>query len=556
MNEKSPSKFSTARSALAATAIAAAVAGGYALHGTQVTAQENKPSTAMVNQGANKTPIVETPATKDAVSMQHAFNEVSKAIEPAVVTITSQGAPVARSSSRTRPMPGQPFPGLPGGGQDNGDSNDQMEEFLRRFKDFGFSPNSTQKEQVRQYFRQIQQGEGQGGGLGSGMIYRADGYIITNAHVVQGAKTVGVKLNDGREFKAAKVVGSDERSDIAVVKVPATDLPVVRLGDSNDVNVGDWAIAVGNPFGLEHTLTVGVISAKAREVPLEQVSQSDYLQTDASINPGNSGGPLSDIYGRVIGVNNAIYSRSGGNVGIGFAIPVNTAKNIADRLIKDGRVIRGYLGVGIQAISDASEAQALNLDPKTRGVLISDILDPNAPGAKAGLQVGDVVTEFNGQPVTRDTELVRMVGDAPVGSNATLKVLRNGQTVTLNARLAELPAEKVGGNNSPETAPETAAPTALGLTVQPVTPEISQQLKLKGAKGVVVMAVKNGSPAEQAGLVRGDVIERVAQTPVNTPQELKAAVDRVTNMQKGDDKKVALYINRGGQKRFAFIVVE
>ena len=554
MNEKSQSKFSTTRSALAATAIAAAVAGGYALHGTQVTAQENKPSTAMANKDAKKTPMVETPATKDAVSMQRAFNEVSKAIEPAVVTITSQGAPVARSSSRTRPMPGQPFPGFPDSGQGDGDSNDQMEEFLRRFKDFGFSPNSTQKEQVRQYFRQVQ--EGQGGGLGSGMIYRADGYIITNAHVVQGAKTVGVKLNDGREFKNAKVVGSDERSDIAVVKVPATNLPVVRLGDSSEVNVGDWAIAVGNPFGLEHTLTVGVISAKAREVPLEQMSQSDFLQTDASINPGNSGGPLSDIYGRVIGVNNAIISRSGGNVGIGFAIPVNTAKNIADRIVKDGRVIRGYLGVNIQGLESDAQAQGLGLDPKTRGVLISDISDPNAPGAKAGLQVGDVVIEFNGKPVKRDAELVRMVGDAPVGSNATLKVLRNGQIISLNAKLAELPAEKAAGQTAPETAPEPAAPTALGLTVTPITPELSQQLKLKDAKGVVVMAVKNGSPADQAGLLRGDVIERVAQTPVNTPQELKAAVDRVTNLQKGDDKQVALYINRGGQKRFAFIVVE
>ncbi len=552
MNDKSQNKFSTTRSALAATAIAAAVAGGYALHGTQVTAQESVPSTAAVNKSAVKTPIVETPATKDAVSMQHAFNEVSKAIEPAVVTITSQGAPVSTTTRRMPGMPGTPFPGAPDG-SDQGNSNEQMEEFLRRFRDFGFSPNSTQKEQVRQYFRQIQ--EGQGGGLGSGMIYRADGYIITNAHVVQGAKTVGVKLNDGREFKNAKVVGSDERSDIAVVKVDATNLPIVRMGDSNDVNVGDWAIAVGNPFGLEHTLTVGVISAKAREVPLEQVSQSDYLQTDASINPGNSGGPLSDIYGRVIGVNNAIYSRSGGNVGIGFAIPVNTAKNIADRLVKDGRVIRGYLGVGIQGLDSDAQSQALGLDPKTRGVLISDILDPNAPGAKAGLQVGDVVTEFNGTPVKRDSELVRMVGDAPVGSNATLKVLRNGQTVTLTAKLAELPQEKAP-TNAPESATEPAAPTALGLSVQSITPQLSQQLKLKDAKGVVVVAVKSGSPAEQAGLQRGDVIERVAQTPVTTPQELKAAVDRISNMQKGNDKTVALYINRGGQKRFAFIDVE
>ncbi len=535
---------SRTRNMATAGVVVAALAGGYALRGTQVTAQQNNPN------ASTSTPIVQTQATTDAATMQRAFNEVSKAIEPAVVTITTERAtPAAAGRGGGRMMPG---PGGPGEGPGGADP----EEFFRRFfRDFGMQPNSYNMNQAKVMWKEVQSRGG--GGLGSGMIYRADGHIITNAHVVSGASRVTVRLNDGREFRNAKVVGADERTDVAVVKIDATKLPVVRLGDSNNVNVGDWAIAVGNPFGLEHTLTVGVISAKAREVPLTERSAGDYLQTDASINPGNSGGPLCDIYGRVIGVNNAIYSQSGGNVGIGFAIPISTAKSIADRLVQNGRIVRGYLGVGIKSVEDAQTAAGLGLDPTARGVLIEAITDEDGPGAKAGLQIGDVVTEFNGQKVTRAGELQRLVGDAPVNSNVTLRVLRGGQTLDLTARLAELKDE--GPTRTTPNAPsendegDLSGTAFLGLRMRAISPQLTQRFSLKATRGVVVVAVDANSAASSAGLQPGDVIERVGQTVVNTPAEVQTTANRILQRQSGQDKSVGIYINRGGQRQFVFV---
>ncbi|HEX8832821.1 MAG TPA: trypsin-like peptidase domain-containing protein, partial [Abditibacteriaceae bacterium] len=425
MNEKprNPKRNSAALIGVATVALA----GGYVLRGATVGAQN----------GAPQTPVVQTPATRDATAIQNAFGQVSEAVEPAVVTITTERS--APRASSTAPRPRSPF-GTPNPNQAPGQGGgDPFEDFFRNFqRDFGFTPNSFQRDSIRkQYesnFHEVQ--ERRGGGLGSGMIFRADGLIMTNAHVVSGADTVSVKLSDGREFKKAKVLGIDERTDVAVVKIEATNLPTVKLGDSSQVRVGDWAIAVGNPFGLEHTLTVGVISAKAREVPLNERSPGDYLQTDASINPGNSGGPLLDIQGRVIGVNNAIYSQSGGNVGIGFAIPINTARAIADQLVKSGKITRGYLGVRIQDVT-ADTAAEFGLPADTKGVLVPAV-EKDTPGARAGLQPGDVILAFNGTTVTRSAELQRLVGAAPVGSTAQLRVLRAGETIVLNARLDEL----------------------------------------------------------------------------------------------------------------------
>jgi len=551
------------RNALTAGAVAAALAGGYALGGTNVTAQNVDPN------ASTKTPVVQTPATNDAAVMQRAFNDVSKAIEPAVVTITTEGERrQGAGRNRMRPFPGNP--GGPGGADPfGGGGGDPFEEFLRRFPGFGgqggqdqnWQPNAAQKEQMRQYFRDIQERGGRGGGLGSGMIYRQDGYIITNAHVVRGADKVIVKLNDGRIFRNAKVVGSDERTDIAVVKIDGTKLPTVQTGDSGKVNVGDWAIAIGNPFGFTHTVTVGVISAKARDVPFETATAGDYLQTDASINPGNSGGPLCDIYGRVIGVNNAIYSSSGGNVGIGFAIPINTAKSIADRLVQSGKIVRGYLGVEIRSIDTAEDAQiaaGLGLDPSVRGVLVRSVTDANGPGAKAGLQAGDVVTEFNGKKVTRSIDLQRMVGDAPVGSNVTLRVLRGDQSLNLNARLGELkPATDADAPNAqpnPGAEEGAAAPSVYGMRLSPVSPNLSQRFNLKDARGVVVVTVDPNSPAAEAGVRPGDVIERVGQTPVTSRTDVLNAAKRILDRQNADtEKTVGLFINRAGQRGFYFV---
>jgi serine protease Do len=553
------------RAVLAVGALTAAVAGGYVLRGGPLTAQGDAPN------AAGKTPTVTTPATTEAASMQAAFNQVSRAIEPAVVTITTERPRTSPTSGGrgSSPFggggPGGEFDPFGGGGASpfGGD----LDEFFRRFRERGngggggpeLQPNSAEREQLRGLWREMQ--SRRGGGLGSGMIYRADGYIITNAHVVQGADSVTVKMNDGREFKRAKVIGADERTDIAVVKIEGTSLPIVNLGDSGRVNVGDWAIAVGNPFGLEHTVTVGVISAKAREVPLSERGPGDYLQTDASINPGNSGGPLCDIFGRVIGVNNAIYSQSGGNVGIGFAIPINTAKSIADRLMTSGRIVRGYLGVSIGSVEDAQTAAGLGLDSTVRGVLVNEVTDANGPAAKAGIRAGDVITAFNGKPVGRSIELQRLVGDAAVNSVATLTVLREGRTQTLRATLSELKDEVAPTRTTPQPErEEEAAPGPLGLKLRSMAGLTAQQLRSfglkEGTRGVLVTGTQDNSPSANAGLRRGDVIERVGQTSVTTQAELKTAVDRLLARQTGADKSVGLYVNRAGQKSFFFVTVE
>jgi serine protease Do len=369
----------------------AALAGAYALGGGgSVTAQNDAPDGRVREASA---------ATRDAATMQDAFASVARSAGPAVVTITTRVDGAAGSAANGPGAPRSP----------------------RR------SPNLAPR-------RGPEGGGPRGGGLGSGLIYRSDGLILTNAHVVRGASTVRVRLQDDREF-TARVLGSDAQTDVAVIKVNATDLPTVRLGDSAAVRAGDWAIAVGNPFGLANTLTVGVISATAREVPLSRRGATDYLQTDASINPGNSGGPLLDIYGRVIGINNAIYSESGGNQGIGFAIPSNTARAIAERLVRDGRISRGALGV---SISDARERAAeVGLPENVRGVRIESI-DPSSPAARAGLREGDIVQEFNGTPISRPGELQRLVGNVPANSTAKLQVLRGGRTISLAVQLQEL----------------------------------------------------------------------------------------------------------------------
>ncbi len=560
-----------ARRALQAGAIVAAVGAGYVLRDTKVVAQNGAETTA---PPAQKAPVVQTPATRDAASTQGAFVDVASAVEPAVVTILSAGskepAPAGGNGATPRMRPFGRGQNAPQGGQGGADPfGGDLEQFFKQFqRNFGFNDqafhsDSWQGRVLREKWNDAKakfiQDE-RGGGLGSGMIYRSDGLILTNAHVVRGVDTVTVTLSDGRKFEKAKVLGRDESTDIAVVKIDATDLPTVKLGDSSDTRVGDWAIAVGNPFGLDHTLTVGVISAKSRQLNLAKDTRTDYLQTDASINPGNSGGPLLDIYGRVIGVNNAIYSESGGNQGIGFAIPVNTARFVADRIVKDGRVRRSYLGVEIRSVEDADTAVGLGLDAKTRGVLVNKISNPDTPGARAGLQPGDVITHFNGQAVKTSPELQGLVGNSPIGSNVKLTVMRDGKSIELSAKLEEL---KDAAPAKPDAAPDAApAPvvgqssTIPGLKVRNLSPEVARQLGIKVTKGIVVTDVKADSPAADAGLQKGDVIERVAQSPVGSATEFDSAVGNVLKRQSTDSKKVALYINRGGESSFVFVTIE
>ena len=469
-----------------------ALAGGYLLRGQVAGAQTTiAPATTA--------PVVQTAATRDATAIQDAFSQVSDAVEPAVVTITTAGKILPTSAKRS-PFGSSPFGSAPDDSTPNSapdpapnaapdspsnpkSGKDPFEEFFKQFNQkFGFQPNSYQRDAIRSRFgahlQQVQTEQvqaGRGGGLGSGIIFRSDGYIMTNAHVVKGAdpSNITVKLADDREFRHVQLVGVDEGTDIAVLKVNANNLPTAKLGDSSDVKVGDWAIAVGNPFGLEHTVTVGIISAKSREVQLSDRG-GDYLQTDASINPGNSGGPLCDINGLVVGVNNAIYSESGGNMGIGFAIPINTARTIAEQLVKTGKITRGYLGVLIQNM-DSHNAAQFGLDEGTKGVLVAKV-NAGTPGAKAGLQEGDVITAFNGKTVTKSNELQSLVGSAPVGSTAKLTVLRESQSIILNAKLEEL-KPNAGDNSSPDengNVPLAPSSTALGLRLGAVDTDLEK----------------------------------------------------------------------------------
>ncbi len=568
------------RRALQAGAVVAAIGSGYALRDINVVAQNGAETTA---PPAQKAPVVQTAATRDAASMQGAFADVAAAVEPAVVTITNAGSPDpaqgqtpnGRGGRTPRVQPfgrGQNAPGAPEGADpfNGGDLQEFFKQFQRNFgfNEQSFNSDSWQGRVLRDKWADAKAqfvqdrgrgGGGGGGGLGSGMIYRSDGLIITNAHVVKGASTVLVTLSDGRKFEKAKVLGRDEKTDIAVVKIDATDLPTVKLGDSDQPRVGDWAIAVGNPFGLDHTLTVGVISAKARQLRLAEDARTDYLQTDASINPGNSGGPLLDIYGRVIGINNAIYSESGGNQGIGFAIPVNTARFVADRIVKDGRVRRSYLGVGIRNVEDAETAIGLGLDPKTRGVLVENITAADAPGAKAGLQPGDVVTKFNDKVVTTSSALQALVGNSAVGSSAKLTVLRDGKFIDLTAKLEELKDDsaKIAVPEVPK-ANATAGQTSVipGLKLRNLSPEVARALGIKASKGIAITDVADNSVAEKAGLQRGDVIERVGQTQVSDLTNFATEVARILGSQPGTSKKVALYVNRGDQRSFVFVTIE
>ena len=547
---------------LQAGAILAAVGTGYAVRDIKTVDAQGTTSAPPTQ----KQPVVQTPATRDAATTQNAFVEVANAVEQAVVTIETQGA---REASPTR---GQRGPSGQGGGQSPQDFNDFLKQFQKQFG-FGeqsFQENSWQgrvlREKAEVAFQQVQ--SRRSGGLGSGMIYRADGLILTNAHVVKGADTVTVTLSDGRKFKGAdaKVLGRDERTDIAVIKINATNLPTVKLGDSDIVRVGEWAIAVGNPFGLDHTLTVGVISAVNRNGNALRLggedTRTDYLQTDASINPGNSGGPLLDIYGRVIGVNNAIYSESGGNQGIGFAIPVNTARFVSDQLSKNGKVRRGYLGVKIQDAKDVSAA--FGLDPNLEGVLVASIEDPNTPGAKAGLKAGDVIVKFNGETVKESSGLQRAVGNSPVGSAVTLTVIRDGKPVQLKAVLEELP--DVATLSRPQAAPDngggdntvkggTSLPIP-GLKARDLNPSVAKALKIKPSKGIALTEVTPDSPADDAGLQVGDVVTKVGQKAVSSVAEMQAEISRILNAQTAGEKQVALRIERDGVENYVIITVD
>jgi len=348
-------------------------------------------------------------------------------------------------------------------------------------------------------------------GAGSGVIISRDGYILTNNHVVEGAKELTVTLADKGEFKA-QVVGEDPKTDIAIVKIDAGEnLPAASIGDSDQIKVGDWVLAIGNPFGLSHTVTSGIVSAKGRVIGAGPYD--DFIQTDASINPGNSGGPLLNMKGEVIGINTAIMPEG---QGIGFAIPINTAKTLIPQLEANGEVTRGYLGVNIQSI-DPDLSSALKLE-QSKGALVAEVV-PGGPADKAGIKAGDVIVSFDGKPVHDSHDLPAMVAAATIGGEVPITLVRNGKEIKIAAVIAKLES---GGSRLAES--KLPAQGKWGLQLQDINPEIARQLGLEDDHGVVVAGVQPGSPAYRASIQPGDVILEVNRQTVKSANDLKEKI--------------------------------
>jgi serine protease Do len=369
-------------------------------------------------------------------------------------------------------------------------------------------------------------------GLGSGFVIDRDGTILTNNHVVDNAQKITVRLADDREYEA-KVVGKDPKTDIAIIKIDGQrNLAVATLGDSDRLEVGEWVMAIGNPFGLDNTVTSGIVSAKGRRIG--QGPYDNFIQTDASINPGNSGGPLINLRGEVVGINSAIFSQSGGNIGIGFAIPINLVKELLPQLRGKGKVTRGYLGVSIQKVTPEI-AESLGLE-KASGALVAGVMK-DGPAERAGVKVGDVVVEFDGREVKDSSDLPLLVARTAVDKRVRLKVLRDKAEVALSAVVGELKEEELVAS-----APEKGG---LGLSVQQVTPQLAESLGLERAEGVAVTAVEPGSPAEQAGLRRGDVILEIERKAMRNLQDYRNVVAAI---KKG--RGVLFLVRRGERTLF------
>lgn len=368
--------------------------------------------------------------------------------------------------------------------------------------------------------------------LGSGVITSADGFILTNNHVIQNADEINVRFANREEYSAT-IIGRDEKSDLALIKIEAKeDLPFAAMGDSDKLRVGDWVIAIGNPFGFEQTVTAGIVSAKGRS--LDGGGYKNFIQTDASINPGNSGGPLFNMNGEMVGINTAIYSRNGGNIGIGFAIPINIAQNIMDQLKKTGKVTRGWLGVMIQSVNKEI-ADQFGLE-RPIGALVGEVT-PDSPAEKAGIRAGDIIIRFNDKEITQMNMLPTMVGQTPIDSKAEVTIFRDNREETVEVIIGQL-AEDL----SAEAAEET---TRLGMTVQELTPELADSLKLQINSGLVIVNVEQGSVAHLAGLKQGDIIMEANRMPVTSLKDYSKALE-------GSDKggSVLLLIKRGRHSRF------
>jgi serine protease Do len=434
-----------------------------------------------------------------------AFSSIAKQVTPAVVAVK-----VEKVIASNTEMFNTPFD----------------DEFFRRFFGPQFSPRGQQPRSEKR--------EGQG----SGFIISADGYILTNNHVVADVDKITVVLKDGRKLDA-KVIGTDDKSEVALIKVEAKDLPIVELGDSDELEVGEWVIAIGNPFGLSETVTVGVVSAKGRQVGIMDGGYEDFIQTDAAINPGNSGGPLLNIDGKVVGINTAIITQSGGYMGVGLAIPINMARQIKDQLMATGKVERGYIGVTMNPEGLTQElAESFGLD-KNVGVLVTEV-EPESPADKSGLKQGDVILKMNGKEVRSNESLRNTISLMAPGTKIKLMIFRDGKEKEVSVEVGSLSKSKFGMEMS-DTGKK------LGLGVVPINSNTARQMNIKGEQGVVVAEVTPNSPAEEAGIEPGMVILSVNRVYVNTVAEFNQALE-----ESAKTKKAVLLVKTG---RFSQYVV-
>jgi serine protease Do len=387
------------------------------------------------------------------------------------------------------------------------------------------------------YFQGLPQRPQKQRGQGSGFVISDEGYILTNNHVVAGADEIKVKLSDGREFRG-ELKGSDEKLDLALIKVTSKNhLPLATLGDSDAIEVGEWVLAIGNPFGLSQTVTAGIVSAKGRVIG--SGPYDDFIQTDASINPGNSGGPLFNAKGEVIGINTAIVA---GGQGIGFAIPINMAKTVITQLRETGKVTRGWLGVAVQPVTpDLASSFGMKNE---KGALVSEVMK-DSPADKAGFKVGDIILEFDGKPIADMHELPRLAAVTPVGKKAVVKLFRNGKALEKTVTIEKMADSGVTGQQAAQVKEK------LGLVVSDLTKELTAQLRTSVTRGVVVMEVKSGSLAEDAGLLRGDIITQINNTAIANSSEYAKVV---ATLKKGD--LVRFLLQRGESALFVVMKVE
>ena len=480
-----------------------------------------------------KSPLASlTPQQQEAIDSAHhlssAFRTVAEELLPSVVAIENRPAVASRWSSNGTPQPSQggmrgenPFRGTP------------FEDMFRGLERGGppMSPGGAVPAPQ--------------GGIGSGVVIDSSGVILTNNHVVAGGGEVTVRTHDGREYVATDV-WTDPKTDLAVVKVDAKDLSAAKLGDSDQVSIGDWVMALGQPFGLESTVTAGIISAKHRGIGI--TARENFLQTDAAINPGNSGGPLVNLRGEVVGINTAIHSRSGGNDGIGFAVPSNLARWVADQLIDHGSVKRAYLGVGIQPVTPAL-AKELNVKPRG-GVIVTDVY-PDTPAAKAGLESGDVIVRFGDKMVSTPQALQLAVERSPFGEELVIEIVRGGKSLQLGYEAAMQPTDfGVSANEADNQSGKRM--DDLGLEIAPLDDAVAKQLGMAGTEGVIITSVRENSPAAEAGLAPGIVIREVNRQKVASVADF----ERLMAEHRKDESAEGILLLVRSEKGSRFIVLK